>query len=219
MKRPTTSSPLTPSTSSISTRTPSPPRSSMPCVHFVAFQVIEISMNRFTEMETYATRMLKITSKESQEALQQGLSTVFEKFLSKFVEEDLGPWETYCKEACLKVPAGLVLPEKFDASSNLCEDEDVKLDAELNSLRERKAAAEKETAELRRDIKALEAHVEAKASFMDAFDQLQNLPLIDDLGTAVRDLRKSVEEANALRAQRYQKLLFPANPSASGDSG
>ena len=37
-----------------------------------------------------------------------------------------------------------------------------------------------------------------------------------DLGTAVRDLRKSVEEANALRVQRYQKLLFPANPSASG---
>lgn len=182
--------------------------------------VIEISMNRFTEMETYAIRMLKITSKESQEALQQGLSTVFEKFLSKFVEEDLAPWEAYCKEACLKAPTGLVLPEKFDASSNVCEDEDAKLDAELISLRERKAAAEKETVELRRDIKALEAHVEAKAGFMDAFDQLQNLPLIDDLGIAVRKLRKSVEEVKSLRAQRYQKkLLFPANPSASGESG
>lgn len=42
----------------------------------------------------------------------QGLSTVFEKFLSKFVEEDLAPWEAYCKEACLKAPTGLVLPEK-----------------------------------------------------------------------------------------------------------
>lgn len=39
--------------------------------------------------------------------------------------------------------------------------------------------AEKEAAELRRAIKALEAHVEAKACFMDAFDQLQNLPLVD----------------------------------------
>lgn len=39
--------------------------------------------------------------------------------------------------------------------------------------------AEKEAAELRRDVKALEALVEAKANFMDAFDQLQNLPLVD----------------------------------------
>ena len=39
--------------------------------------------------------------------------------------------------------------------------------------------AEKEAAELRRDIKSLKAHVEAKANFMDAFDQLQNLPLVD----------------------------------------
>lgn len=39
--------------------------------------------------------------------------------------------------------------------------------------------AGKEVAELQRHIKALEAHVEAKAGFMDAFDQLQNLPLID----------------------------------------
>lgn len=39
--------------------------------------------------------------------------------------------------------------------------------------------AEKEGAELRKHINALEVHVEAKAGFMDAFDQLQNLPLID----------------------------------------
>lgn len=37
-----------------------------------------------------------------------------------------------------------------------------------------------------------------------------------DMGTVVRELRKSVEEANDLRAQRYQKQLFPANPSAAG---
>ncbi|XP_024369114.1 uncharacterized protein [Physcomitrium patens] len=192
-------------------------------VHFLNFDkdaftadvvnaVIEISMSNFTEMERCATRMLNITSTESQEALQQGLSAVFEKFLSKFIEEDLAPWEAYCREVCFKVPDGMVLPEKLDASVVAMEDADAKLDAELISLRERKATAEKEAAELRRDVKALEALVEAKANFMDAFDQLQNLPLVDDLGNVVRELRKNVEEANALRAQRYQRL-FPADTS------
>lgn len=39
--------------------------------------------------------------------------------------------------------------------------------------------AEKAVAELRRANKALEAHIEAKACFMDAFDQLQNHSLVD----------------------------------------
>ncbi|XP_024369117.1 uncharacterized protein [Physcomitrium patens] len=98
-------------------------------------------MSNFTEMERCATRMLNITSTESQEALQQGLSAVFEKFLSKFIEEDLAPWEAYCREVCFKVPDGMVLPEKLDASVVAMEDADAKLDAELISLRERKATA------------------------------------------------------------------------------
>lgn len=200
-----------------STRMNSLPTSLMLFVHLTAFQVMEISLSKFAEMETHATRLLKISNTESQEALKQGLATVFEKFLSKFVEEDLVPWEAYCKEVCFRTPPDLVLPEKSNGSSDLRKDEDANLDAELNNLRERKAAAEKEGAELRRHIRALEAHVEAKAGFIDAFNQLQNLPLIDDLGTSVRELRKRVEEANALRAQRYQRL-FPVDPSASGES-
>lgn len=35
---------------------------------------------------------------------------------------------------------------------------------------------------------------------------------VTDLGNVVRELRKNVEEANALRAQRYQRL-FPADTS------
>ena len=44
----------------------------------------------------------------------QGLAAVYEKFLSKFVEEDLVPWEAYCKEACFQIPPDLVLLEKVN---------------------------------------------------------------------------------------------------------
>lgn len=36
-----------------------------------------------------------------------------------------------------------------------------------------------------------------------------------DMGTVVRELRKDVEEANAVRVQRYQKP-FPGDPSIPG---
>lgn len=178
--------------------------------------VMEISLNKFTEMTTYAVKLLKITSGESQEAITQGLAAVFEKFLSKFVEEDLAHWEAYCKNVCFQVPPDLVLSEKSNGSADSREDQDANLNAELNSLRGRSSAAEREKAELCRHIKSLEAHVEAKAGFMDAFDQLQNLPLVSDLGTGVRELRKCLEEASALRTQRYQRHLS-ADPSASGE--
>lgn len=37
--------------------------------------------------------------------------------------------------------------------------------------------AEKEAAKLARDIRALEAHLEARGNFIEAFEQLQNPPL------------------------------------------
>ena len=42
---------------------------------------------------------------------------MFETFLSKFVHEDLAQWETYCREYCLKLPNGFVMPEKVMRSS------------------------------------------------------------------------------------------------------
>jgi len=39
--------------------------------------------------------------------------------------------------------------------------------------------------------------------------------LVIDLGTGVRELRKRVEEAEALRAPRYRRL-FRADPNDSG---
>lgn len=49
----------------------------------------------------------------------QGLSAVYEKFLSKFVEQDLAPWEAYCKEVCFQMPADLVLPEKVNVQHQI----------------------------------------------------------------------------------------------------
>ncbi|CAM6012769.1 unnamed protein product [Sphagnum balticum] len=190
-------------------------------VHYLAFDsqafiddvinaVIQISTEYFDQMEVCSGHILGLSTEESQAALAQGMGVVTQHFLTQVIDNDLTEWEKYCHEVSFSIPHGLVLPEKHELMQIMSGDEEAKLDAELASLRARKAAAESEAAKKRTELRALETLLTFKSAFDDDFEQLRSQSLKDDLLNAAPMLCDKIRQANVLRAQRFGR--FPRQP-------
>ncbi|CAK9209371.1 unnamed protein product [Sphagnum troendelagicum] len=190
-------------------------------VHYLAFDsqafiddvinaVIQISTEYFDQMEVCSRHILGLSTEESQAALAQGMGAVTQHFLTQVIDNDLTEWEKYCHEVSFTIPHGLVLPEKHELMQIMSGDEEAKLDAELASLRARKAAAETEAAKKRTELRALETLLTFKSAFDDDFEQLRSHSLKDDLLNAAPMLCDKIRQANVLRAQRFGR--FPRQP-------
>ncbi|KAG6413781.1 hypothetical protein SASPL_126496 [Salvia splendens] len=91
--------------------------------------------------------------------LSKGVSYIRD-LIQLTLDQRLQKWEEYCLRFCFSVPEGFLLPEAKDSHGDDLVDldalTDTNLDAELNSLRDMVSSVGKESAELERELRALE---------------------------------------------------------------
>ncbi|XP_077252759.1 protein MIS12 homolog isoform X2 [Tasmannia lanceolata] len=114
----------------------------------------------FEFYEQEALELLKKRGIDMSNELSQGVSCL-RHLIQGVLDKRLDMWEKYCLRHCFAVPEGFSLPQADPSSNNLLFQDglcDGELDAELDSLREKLAVAGRESAELHRELQALEKH-------------------------------------------------------------
>ncbi|XP_042000960.1 protein MIS12 homolog isoform X1 [Salvia splendens] len=106
-----------------------------------------------------ASARLKTEGTDRAAELSKGVSYIRD-LIQLTLDQRLQKWEEYCLRFCFSVPEGFLLPEAKDSHGDDLVDldalTDTNLDAQLNSLRDRVSSVGKESAELERELRALE---------------------------------------------------------------
>ncbi|XP_042000961.1 protein MIS12 homolog isoform X2 [Salvia splendens] len=105
-----------------------------------------------------ASARLKTEGTDRAAELSKGVSYIRD-LIQLTLDQRLQKWEEYCLRFCFSVPEGFLLPEADSHGDDLVDLDaltDTNLDAQLNSLRDRVSSVGKESAELERELRALE---------------------------------------------------------------
>lgn len=107
-----------------------------------------------------ASSWLKTDGTDRSAELSKGVSYI-RNLIQLTLDQRMQKWEEYCLRFCFSVPEGFLLPKANDDlhgddSVDLDALTDTELDAQLNSLRDRLSLVGKESAELARELLALE---------------------------------------------------------------
>ncbi|KAL8056773.1 hypothetical protein ABFX02_04G140200 [Erythranthe guttata] len=175
-----------------------------------------------------ASKLLKTESTDRSTELSKGVAYL-QHLILLTLDQRMQKWEEYCLRFCFRVPEGFSLPITNESSGSDVPEldglTDTELDAQLNSLRGKLALVGKESAELVREVHALERQSvstslpaasidEALQVYKDhdstqIFEELKTMAL--EFHTKIGNLkRKRIEEFQCDRVDRL-------NVAAHGD--
>ncbi|RAL45645.1 hypothetical protein DM860_009509 [Cuscuta australis] len=191
---------------------------------------VNIILNEaFDFFQQEGEKSLKIEGTDRSVDLKKGVDYI-RKMVQLRVDNRLSVWEKYCLNQCFMVPEGFSLP-KDEPPGDTCLDRDAELDAQLDSLRNKLAQVGKESADLKRELQALERQCsmsKQSAASLDKVVQFYNELGVHDkfaeLVTSASEFRSSMEkrltrmstEIEHERAGKVCKLNNHGNGDHSG---
>lgn len=174
-------------------------------------------------------KSLKIEGTDRSVDLKEGVDYI-RKTVQMRLDKRLSVWERYCLSQCFMVPEGFSLP-KDEPSGDPCVGHVAELDAQLDSLRNKLAQVGKESADLEKELQALEMQCSMGKIFAASLDKV--VQFYNELGvhekfaelvTAASEFRSSLEkrltrmstEIEHERAGKILKLNSHGNSNHSG---
>ncbi|CAL9758248.1 unnamed protein product [Musa acuminata subsp. burmannicoides] len=145
------------------------------------------------------------------EELARGVSSL--RHLTQAVlDKRMSMWEKYCLRHCFSIPDGFVLPKTKEYSISVLQEvlSDQELDSHLDSLREKLAAAGKESQALHREINLLEMQSTADNKYNASVAEVQQLFKEHSVHLMFQEL---VESASKL----HQKVAAELKSKRLGD--
>ncbi|CAL9053131.1 protein MIS12 homolog isoform X1 [Musa acuminata AAA Group] len=145
------------------------------------------------------------------EELARGVSSL--RHLTQAVlDKRMSMWEKYCLRHCFSIPDGFVLPKTKEYSISVLQEvlSDQELDSHLDSLREKLAAAGKESQVLHREINLLEMQSTADNKYNASVAEVQQLFKEHSVHLMFQEL---VESASKL----HQKVAAELKSKRLGD--
>eukprot|EP00268_Persea_americana_P069088 TRINITY_DN9747_c0_g2_i2.p1 TRINITY_DN9747_c0_g2~~TRINITY_DN9747_c0_g2_i2.p1 ORF type:complete len:260 (+),score=82.68 TRINITY_DN9747_c0_g2_i2:134-913(+) len=143
----------------------------------------------------------------------KGVSSLRPK-VQAVLDKRLGMWEKYCLLHCFAVPKGFSLPKADSSDNNLLPQDvlsDAELDAQLDSLREKLVVIGKESAELHRELHALEKQSVLSSSCagsiaeaFEPFEQSSTRDMFNEMVGTASELRKKMETLKTKRREEIE---------------
>ncbi|OIT28933.1 PREDICTED: protein MIS12 homolog [Nicotiana attenuata] len=193
--------------------------------HFVneALNIVdELVDDAFDFFHREAANLLKTEGTNRSEDLKEGVAQI-KNMVQLTLDKRLSLWEKYCLHQCFKVPQGFSLPKadgpSGDTSFDINAVENPELDEKLDFLRNKISEVGKESAELNRELQALERQSmlsgHSAASLAEALELYQQLAVDEkfeelvrtasDFQTKVENLAtRMVENSEHRRAKRIR---------------
>ncbi|XXG42722.1 hypothetical protein AAC387_Pa01g2928 [Persea americana] len=160
-----------------------------------------------------ATEILGDLGEDISGELSRGVSSLRHK-VQAVLDKRLGMWEKYCLLHCFAVPKGFSLPKADSSDNNLLPQDvlsDAELDAQLDSLREKLVVIGKESAELHRELHALEKQSVLSSSCagsiaeaFEPFEQSSTRDMFNEMVRTASELRKKMETLKTKRREEIE---------------
>ncbi|VVB01457.1 unnamed protein product [Arabis nemorensis] len=182
----------------------------------------EIFDQAFDFYRSEASSLLKINGSDRSKELSNGIDRV-RGMIQSALDKRLQMWEGFCVNHSFAVPQGFVLP-KTDESSLYCDQtiqdgsNDIELDAELDSLRNKLNLVGERSAELRSELRALERNSfssEQSARLvneaLELYEESSMDEMFKEMGKMVPELRAGINRLKTRRKNPGKE--FTATPS------
>ncbi|XP_059455429.1 protein MIS12 homolog [Corylus avellana] len=155
----------------------------------------------FHFFQQQASTLLNTHATDRSEDLTKGIANV-RSMVQSVLDKRLAMWEKYCLHHCFAVPQRFSIPKTDESSGDglICQEAlcDPDLDAQLESLRNKLIAVEKESTVLNHELQALERHSASNnrcAGFVNEALQLYEQNSVHDL------FQEMVQTGSELRAK------------------
>ncbi|XP_077249516.1 protein MIS12 homolog isoform X2 [Tasmannia lanceolata] len=169
----------------------------------------------FEFYEQEALELLRNRGIDRSTELREGVSSL-RHMIQGVLDKRLDMWEKYCLRHCFAVPEGFSLPQPDSSCNNLLLQDglcDGELDTQLDSLREKLVTAGRESAELHRELQALEKHsilsTSCAQSVTEALELVEPNSMHDMFQEMVRtasELRTKLEKLKIKRAEETERI-------------
>ncbi|CAL5372139.1 unnamed protein product [Camellia sinensis] len=174
-----------------------------------------------------ASTMLKIEGTDRSDDLSKGVSDIGNMIRSA-LDKRLSMWEKYCLRHCFVVPEGFSLPKANESDGDSLMDleilHDRDLDVQLDSLRNKLVLVGKETAELNRELRALERqsvlsnHCAGSVNeALQLYEQHNVHGMFQELTETASELRKKMEQLKAKRLEQNGRTRTERMHISDGD--
>ncbi|KAL3838196.1 hypothetical protein ACJIZ3_022787 [Penstemon smallii] len=143
-----------------------------------------------------ASTLLKIEGTDRSSELSKGVAYI-QNLIQMTLNQRLQKWEEYCLRFCFHVPEEFSLLEINESSKDLPDLDalaDTDLDAELNSLRDKLTLVGKDSAELARELRALEKQSLSSNQSADSIDEALQLYKTNDTTQMFQELTNMASE-------------------------
>ncbi|XP_057480358.1 protein MIS12 homolog [Actinidia eriantha] len=185
-------------------------------INAVLNSVDELVDDAFDFFHKQASTMLKIEGTDRSDDLSKGVAYL-QNMVRSVLDKRLSIWEKYCLRHCFAVPEGFSLPKANESAGASSMDidflSDQELDAQLDSMRNKLALVEKETADLNRELQALEKQTvlsnHCTGSVNEAlqlYEQHHVHDIFEELTKTASELSKKMEQLNAKRLEQSERI-------------
>ncbi|KAJ0105667.1 hypothetical protein Patl1_19011 [Pistacia atlantica] len=160
-----------------------------------------------------ASTLLKTEGTDRSQDLSKGVVYI-RNMIQSALDKRLGMWEKYCLHHCFAVPEGFSLPQtnELPDESSISEDalSDPDLDGQLNSLRAKLNVAGKESAELNRELRALEKQSSSSDRFaseaLQLYEENSMHDMFQEMVKMASELRIKMDKLKARRMEDRQQI-------------
>ncbi|XP_011096938.1 protein MIS12 homolog [Sesamum indicum] len=158
--------------------------------------------------------LLKVEGTDRSADLSKGVAYI-RNLVQLALDQRMQKWEEYCLRFCFRVPEGFALPKANEMSGDDLPDidalTDTELDTELNSLRDKLTAIGKESAELDRELRALERQSSLSNQSAGSIDEALQLykendvhQMFQELTTVASEFRVKLENLKRKKIEEIQ---------------
>ncbi|KAM0829791.1 hypothetical protein ACQ4PT_066654 [Festuca glaucescens] len=144
------------------------------------------------------------------EELERGVTDIHH-LVRDVLDTRMSKWEMYCLRHCLTVPEGFVAPEDANSSAKVSDKDgnhDSELDEELNLLRKKLEAANKESEELQREISSLERQTTYRSTLNSSIAEVVKLfedkSVQDNIQALVNTLPKLHQKMKVMKRKKVE---------------
>ncbi|KAK6128112.1 hypothetical protein DH2020_038143 [Rehmannia glutinosa] len=157
-----------------------------------------------------ASTLLKTEGTDRSAELNKGVAYIRD-LIQLTLDQRMQKWEEYCLRFCFRVPEGFSLPKVNELSGDDLPDldalTDTELDAQLNSLRNRLTLVGKESAELGRELRALERQSLSSNQSAGSIDEALQLYRKDDATQLFQELAVMSSEFRAKVGKLKRRMM------------
>ncbi|KAM0888312.1 hypothetical protein ACQ4PT_028439 [Festuca glaucescens] len=150
------------------------------------------------------------TAAQKAQELERGVTEIHH-LVRDVLDTRMSKWEAYCLRHCLTVPEGFMAPEDDNSSAKVSDKDgnhDSELDEELNLLRKKLEAANKESEELQREISSLERQTTYRSTLNSSIAEVVKLfedkSVQDNIQALVNTLPKLHQKMKVMKRKKVE---------------